>query len=494
MSALPSLVALRQTLRATTSRSVVTRANPATYVSCTRLLHSSTSAANQAPASTSATSSAASGSDVPASEPLGDLNDLHSQFEVDGQMYEMPSIDEGDMMDGENLIAVPIKSSLVHVPLSRLRKPQTPSPTPRQKLYVPLSSHVFDAPARRDVIHSAVVWYLDSLRQGSANTKTRSEVRGSGRKLRPQKGSGRARLGTMSSPSLRGGAVAHGPKPRDHSTELPRRVRELALRSMLSSKWRQGELLVLPALTWVPPPGSTNLLWRLLKVKGWDDALFLTAPRNPQPSQRSLVKEARPSAADPVYEKAQRDDHQESIKNFILASRNIPRIEVIELDKLTEKYVEKVAKTSAEKKKPGELHAYQILRRKKLICDVGAIEWLEEKLGGAIFHPEATDKDLAAVEQRTDAEPAAAEQAADAVTAAMAAEAVAPSSAQAETVAPSSTVPEAAAPFITEAEAATPSSTEAESDAETPTLTAEEEKLKAEQLTKQQAQAESSMQ
>ncbi|EPQ27405.1 uncharacterized protein PFL1_04943 [Pseudozyma flocculosa PF-1] len=273
-------------------------------------------------------------------------------------------------------------TSTVATPVpTRIRRP-----SPR---YVPLSSHVFDAPARRDVLHSAVVYYLDAQRSGTASTKTRSDVRGSKKKLRPQKGSGQARLGTMSNPILRGGAVAHGPRPRDHSTQLPRRVRELALRSALSARWREGNLIVVPSFDWMPPPGSTGPLARLLAAKKWTDALFLSAPRNPSPSTAALSSPLdRPSSSDPVYTKAQRREHTASLRNFALSSSNLPRIELIELDALTEEAREN-AKTEEEKKRPGELHAYEVLKRQKVICDLGAIEWLEEKLGGAIWHEQA---------------------------------------------------------------------------------------------------------
>ena len=137
---------------------------------------------------------------------------------------------------------------------------------------------------------------------------------------------------------------------------------------------------------WIPAPGSTGPLARLLGSKGWSDALFLTAPREPQPSIRSLLKDSRPSSSDPIYDDQQRLQHQQAIKNFVLASGNLPRVELIELDSLTEEYRDNIAKTSGDKKKPGELHAYEVLRRHKVICDLGAVEWLEEKLGGAIFH------------------------------------------------------------------------------------------------------------
>jgi large subunit ribosomal protein L4 len=128
---------------------------------------------------------------------------------------------------------------------------------------------------------------------------------------------------------------------------------------------------------------------RLLGAKGWSNALFLTAPRNPQPSQRSRVKEARPSSEDPEYDAQQKLDHQQAIRNFVLATGNLPNIELIELDMLTDEYRKNIAKTNDDKKKPGELHAYEVLHRRKVICDLGAVEWLEEKLGGAIFHQNA---------------------------------------------------------------------------------------------------------
>jgi large subunit ribosomal protein L4 len=99
-------------------------------------------------------------------------------------------------------------------------------------------------PLRKDILHRAVIFEGDSKRYGIANTKWRSEVAGSGRKVRPQKGTGGARLGDRKSPSLNGGGVAFGPKPRDFSTELPRKVYDLAFRTALSHRYRQGELIV----------------------------------------------------------------------------------------------------------------------------------------------------------------------------------------------------------------------------------------------------------
>lgn len=99
-------------------------------------------------------------------------------------------------------------------------------------------------PLRRDLLHLAVVYEGDNTRSGTANTKTRYEVHGSHRKIRPQKGSGRARLGTKQSPVLRGGGKSFGPKPRDFGTKLNRKVYDKAWRTALSYRYRRGELVV----------------------------------------------------------------------------------------------------------------------------------------------------------------------------------------------------------------------------------------------------------
>ncbi|KYG45168.1 hypothetical protein M433DRAFT_42803, partial [Acidomyces richmondensis BFW] len=106
------------------------------------------------------------------------------------------------------------------------------------------SSHLL-LPIRKDILHRAVIYEGDNTRQGTASTKWRSEVHGSNRKIRPQKGTGKARLGDKKSPMLRGGGVAFGPKPRDFGTKLPRKIYDLAWRTALSYRYRQGELLLL---------------------------------------------------------------------------------------------------------------------------------------------------------------------------------------------------------------------------------------------------------
>ncbi|KAF8140313.1 ribosomal protein L4, partial [Boletus edulis] len=116
---------------------------------------------------------------------------------------------------------------------------------------------------------------------GSANTKTRAEVRGSGRKIRPQKGTGRARLGDGQSPMLRGGGVAFGPKPRDFSTKLNRKVIEMGMRVALSVKLKEQRLGVVPRIKWYCH--KTITLKNRLETLGWRtgmDAAIQRAGRN----------------------------------------------------------------------------------------------------------------------------------------------------------------------------------------------------------------------
>lgn len=105
------------------------------------------------------------------------------------------------------------------------------------------STHLL-MPLRKDLLHRAVIYEGDMTRQGTASTKWRSEVHGSNRKIRPQKGTGSARLGNKKSPMLKGGGAAFGPKPRDFSTELPRKVYDQAWRTALSYRYRKGELIL----------------------------------------------------------------------------------------------------------------------------------------------------------------------------------------------------------------------------------------------------------
>jgi large subunit ribosomal protein L4 len=109
---------------------------------------------------------------------------------------------------------------------------------------VDLADTVFAAPINEDLLYEAVRHHLAGTRRGTASTKTRHEVAGSGKKLWKQKGTGRARVGSIRSPLWRHGGTTHGPQPRDYSYHLPRKMQLGALKSALSAKLRDGELRV----------------------------------------------------------------------------------------------------------------------------------------------------------------------------------------------------------------------------------------------------------
>ena len=110
---------------------------------------------------------------------------------------------------------------------------------------IELADAVFAAPVNEDLLYEAVRHHLAGTRRGTASTKTRHEVAGSGKKLWKQKGTGRARVGSIRSPLWRHGGTTHGPQPRDYSYKLPRKMQLGALRSALSAKLRDGELRVI---------------------------------------------------------------------------------------------------------------------------------------------------------------------------------------------------------------------------------------------------------
>ncbi|XP_022724745.1 uncharacterized protein LOC111281289 [Durio zibethinus] len=122
-----------------------------------------------------------------------------------------------------------------------------------------LAGDVFDVPIRKDIIHRVVLWQLAKRQQGTHSTKTISEVSGTGRKPWQQKGTGRARHGTLRGPQFRGGATMHGPKPRNHAIKLNKKVRRLGLRIALSACAAEGKLLVFEDLE-VPTHKTKNIV------------------------------------------------------------------------------------------------------------------------------------------------------------------------------------------------------------------------------------------
>jgi large subunit ribosomal protein L4 len=144
-----------------------------------------------------------------------------------------------------------------------------------------LPADYFDGTVNEPVLHQAVKVYLNNQRQGTHMTKSRSFVSGGNQKPWKQKGTGRARQGSIRSPQWRGGGVVFGPTPRDYRTDIPRKVRQLARKSALNARAREGALHVIERLAFRSP--KTAQLAGLLGSLGLDGrkALVLTAGHNP---------------------------------------------------------------------------------------------------------------------------------------------------------------------------------------------------------------------
>ncbi|XP_020221864.1 uncharacterized protein LOC109804449 [Cajanus cajan] len=127
------------------------------------------------------------------------------------------------------------------------------------KGFMVLPGDVFDLPIRKDIIHRVVRWQLAKRQQGTHSTKTISEVSGTGKKPWKQKGTGRARHGSLRGPQFRGGATMHGPKPRCHAFKVNKKVRRLGLKIALSARAAEGKLLVFEDLE-VPTHKTRNIV------------------------------------------------------------------------------------------------------------------------------------------------------------------------------------------------------------------------------------------
>ena len=134
---------------------------------------------------------------------------------------------------------------------------------------------VFGIEPNEAVVHQTLLAQLAARRSGSANTKSRGEVRGSTRKLRQQKGLGMARVGSNRSPTRRGGGVAFGPKQRSYVQRLPKRMRRLAIRSVLSSRVADGRLKVVQELG-IEEPSTKAMKAVLTAVEAGRSSLVVT--------------------------------------------------------------------------------------------------------------------------------------------------------------------------------------------------------------------------
>lgn len=150
-----------------------------------------------------------------------------------------------------------------------------------------LNENVFGVDVRVDVMHDVVVNYLANQRQGTQSTKTRTEVRGGGIKPWRQKGTGRARQGSIRAPQWVGGGVALGPKPRDYRYTLNKKVRRLALKSALTSKVQDNEIIVLESFE--AAEIKTKQVANLLKNLGVSEKALIVLPEN----DKNIVASAR---------------------------------------------------------------------------------------------------------------------------------------------------------------------------------------------------------
>lgn len=141
-----------------------------------------------------------------------------------------------------------------------------------------LADALFDVPVDSRILHEVVNQQLASRRSGTAAVKNRSNIRGSGRKLYRQKGTGRARPGDIKSPLLRGGGVIFGPQPKNYKNRVNKKVKQLALKMALTSKLRQNNLLVIDRIDLAEV--KTNVFVQTLKALNIDHALIVTGKRD----------------------------------------------------------------------------------------------------------------------------------------------------------------------------------------------------------------------
>lgn len=152
---------------------------------------------------------------------------------------------------------------------------------------IKVSDAVFGVPFNEAVVHQVMVGLQANARQGTAATKTRGMVRGSTRKLFRQKGTGNARAGSKKSPLRKGGGVTFGPHPRDYRQQMPRKIRRLALRCVLSAKAGDGELKVLDGFDFTEP--KTKQMIDVLLALGIESSALIVTPE----PEENVIKSAR---------------------------------------------------------------------------------------------------------------------------------------------------------------------------------------------------------
>lgn len=144
---------------------------------------------------------------------------------------------------------------------------------------IELMDEIFGIEPNQDAVHQVVVNYLANQRQGTQSAKTRAEVRGGGKKPFRQKGTGRHRQGSSTDPSQVGGGIVFAPKPRDYSYKVPKKIKRLALKSVLSDKVQNKEIIVLDELNFEAPK-TKDMVKVLDSIKADKKALIVTAEKN----------------------------------------------------------------------------------------------------------------------------------------------------------------------------------------------------------------------
>ncbi|MBW1958639.1 MAG: 50S ribosomal protein L4 [Deltaproteobacteria bacterium] len=189
---------------------------------------------------------------------------------------------------------------------------------------IDLVDNIFNVPVKGSVLHEVVTMQLARRRSGSAAVKHRSDVKGSGRKLFRQKGTGRARRGDIKSPLLRGGGSTFGPDPRSYAYKVPKKVRRLALKMALSSKLKEEKLLVLNELEF--DEIKTREFVKVMNALNTKNALIVTEKKN---------------------------------ENLELSARNVPQIKVLRVE---------------------GLNVYDILKYKNVVLLESSIKSIEGRL------------------------------------------------------------------------------------------------------------------
>lgn len=188
---------------------------------------------------------------------------------------------------------------------------------------IELNDAVFGIEPNKHVMYEYVKCYLANQRQGTQSAKTRSEVRGGGRKPFRQKGTGNARQGSIRAPHYVGGGIAFAPKPRDYSYRIPKKVKKLAFKSALSSKVLSESIIVVDSMDAVTPK-TKDMIKVLSALNTKNTSVVVTGNKN---------------------------------DNMVKASKNIKGV--------TPSYI-------------GELNAYQVIRAKSLVITKEAIQKIEE--------------------------------------------------------------------------------------------------------------------